>query len=76
MTENILYHILRFFPDLSSVLDIYGKDNYEYLKNVTKDIVDSRIEPRGDFIDRLKELKEKLSDDETHSQGTAKDKTL
>ena len=69
MTENIVLQILRIFPGLFSVLDIYGKENYEYLKNVTKTVVDSRTEPRGDFIDRLKELKDKLSEDEINSQG-------
>ena len=69
MTENIVFQILRIFPGLVSVLDVYGKENYEHLKNITKSIVNSRIDPRGDFIDILKELKDRLSEDETNAQG-------
>ena len=69
MSENIAFQILGIFPGLFSVMDVYGKENYDYFWDVTKKIVDSRTEPRGDFIDRLKELKDKLSENETMAQG-------
>ena len=76
MTENIVFQILRIFPGLVSVLDVYGKENYEHLKNITKSIVNSRIDPRGDFIDILKELKDRLSEDETNAQGMFSESTV
>ena len=54
MGGNILFQILMRFPFLYGFIDGYGKKSYSYLKNVTKDIVENRQVPRGDFIDRLK----------------------
>lgn len=58
MAENVLMHLLNAFPFLFNFLDAYGKENYAFLRDTTKSIVKSRAAPRGDFIDRLKELSE------------------
>ena len=42
-------------------MDIYGKENYAYLRDLTKNILDKRATKRGDFIDRLKELNDEKS---------------
>ena len=55
-------------------MDIYGKENYAYLRDLTKNILDKRTTKRGDFIDRLNELKDEkskngLSEDMIMAQG-------
>jgi hypothetical protein len=58
MTENIMAHIVSNFPSIFGLLDAYGKENYAFLRDTTKNIVHNRKGKRGDFIDRLKELNE------------------
>ena len=55
-------------------MDIYGKENYAYLRDLTKNILHKRATKRGDFIDRLKELnddksKNGLSEEMIMAQG-------
>lgn len=70
MSENVMAHLLKLFPVLFGYIDAYGKENYGYLRDTTKDIVYARKEKRGDFIDRLKELNDGLG------KGTHNDKVL
>ena len=55
-------------------MDIYGKENYAYLRDLTKNILDRCATKHGDFIDRLKELnddksKNGLSEEMIMAQG-------
>ena len=72
--ESLIVHLLQYFPFLFNYMDIYGKENYAYLRDLTKNILDKRTTKRGDFIDRLKELKDEksrngLSEDMIMAQG-------
>ena len=62
--ESILFNVLKFFPGLAYWIDVYGKENYDWLRNMTKSIADNRKAPRNDFIDRLNELN---ADKSTHN---------
>ena len=56
LTDSTFFNILKFFPGLKLYIDMYGKENYDWLRNMTKTIADNRKESRNDFIDRLNEL--------------------
>ena len=75
-TESIFFNFLKFFPGLAYWIDMYGKENYDWLRNMTKSIADNRKEPRNDFIDRLNELNvdkttHNLSEEVIMAQGIA-----
>eukprot|EP00093_Oithona_nana_P005061 05061.XXX_189702_191147_1 [CDS] Oithona nana genome sequencing. len=75
-TESFFFNILKFFPGLARYIDLYGKENYDWLRNMTKTIADNRKESRNDFIDRLNELnadqaKHHLSEEVIMAQGIA-----
>ena len=59
MIESLIVHTIFYFPFLFNYMDIYGKENYAYLRNLTKNILDKRVTKRGDFIDRYEYLDEK-----------------
>ena len=74
LVESLVVHFLSFFPIFVNYLDLYGKENYEYIRETTKNIVLNRTVKRGDFIDRLKELnddksKHSLNENMIMSQG-------
>lgn len=75
-TESSLIFLGSYFPKIMEWIDLFGLENFEYLFDTTKDIALKRQEPRGDFVDKLKEMKSEcdkgkgdLNEDQIFAQG-------
>lgn len=53
MFESIMTKLIGLFPFLIDYFDGYGKENFTFMRDITKSIAMERKLPRGDFIDRF-----------------------
>ncbi len=70
--ESLMLFTFSFFPFLQKFMDTYGdKKQWDYLWDMTKEISEKRTHERGDFIDRIKEIKKQgiLNEYQTYAQG-------
>ncbi len=56
--ESVIFVLSSFLPVLQRMFDVYGAKHWDYLWDVTKEIAESRTEKRGDFIDRIREIRQ------------------
>eukprot|EP00094_Tigriopus_californicus_P012369 TCALIF_11957-PA protein Name:"Similar to Cyp6a2 Cytochrome P450 6a2 (Drosophila melanogaster)" AED:0.11 eAED:0.11 QI:0/0/0/1/1/1/3/0/300 len=75
-TESALLLLGSYFPKVLEWIDLFGLENFEYLFNTTRDIALERQESRGDFVDKLREMKSEcdkgkgdLNEDQIFAQG-------
>nr|APH81392.1 cytochrome P450 CYP3027B1 [Tigriopus kingsejongensis] len=74
--ESTILFLGSYFPKVLEWIDLFGLENFDYLWRTTRDIALTREGSRGDFIDKLIELKEDLdkgkcplNEDQIFAQG-------
>ncbi len=71
--DSFFFVLSTHFPFLEKLVDVYGAEKWDYLYDTTKEIAETRkkIGKRGDFVDRLNEIKDGgvLNEAQTYAQG-------